>query len=419
MADPLHVRLLKAGAAEWNAFRAEDRYRPIDLSGADLRSIKLAGVHLAGVNLQGADLHGCEITESDLDWSDLRGANLSECRLWRSALPFTELEHTNFYRADLNDTEFKECRAGEANFRDARMADIDFAGASLVGANFSGADLREGWFEWADLHRANLCDADLTNANLNGAVLTSTLLVGARCQNVSMSKAIFGNTVLSRLDMSSVGIESTLHLTRSSIDRITLASFRELPVLFLRGFGLSDWEIEGARLLRPGLSDVEVRKVTTAIDELRRKQQTIGRNIYVAYAHKDAAFIDRLEEALKSQGIRCWRHFRDSSIGLLDHLVRRPLDDNPYVVLVLSTHSVEREWMKWQIEAGRELAEKHGREVLLPVAIDDAWLKSAWIEFPENADLRRRTVDVQKWSSDAVIDGLVGELVERVRQQVP
>ncbi len=54
MANEELVALLKQGAQAWNAWRAEHREAPVDLSGAALRGLDLSGADLAKADLRRA-----------------------------------------------------------------------------------------------------------------------------------------------------------------------------------------------------------------------------------------------------------------------------------------------------------------------------------------------------------------------------
>ena len=70
------VAFLKRGTEAWNAWRAENREAPVDLSGATLRALDLGGANLAGVDLRGADLRGTVLSKASLVEACLQGVNL-------------------------------------------------------------------------------------------------------------------------------------------------------------------------------------------------------------------------------------------------------------------------------------------------------------------------------------------------------
>jgi len=71
MANEDHIARLRAGVAEWNAWRDAYRDVPVDLQGAGLR-----GLDLSRADLSGADLRGTILRGARLDGARLDGANL-------------------------------------------------------------------------------------------------------------------------------------------------------------------------------------------------------------------------------------------------------------------------------------------------------------------------------------------------------
>ena len=130
----------------------------------------------------------------------------------------------------------------------------DIGGANLSGANLIAAYLREANLIGANLSEANLSMADLSRADLSRANVSGAKLCDAICwftlfTNVDLSEAI--------------GLDSVRHIGPSTIGIDTLfRSKGKIPEAFLRGCGLSPWEILAANLYRPeltpaGLSDLQ------------------------------------------------------------------------------------------------------------------------------------------------------------------
>lgn len=99
--------------------RETQQCRKCDLSGADLRGIKLAKADLSGANLSGANL-----SEVVLEGANLRGANLQKAVLVKVNLRFTNLEGANLSGANLS----------EADLRNANLTRIELKDAILTGA---------------------------------------------------------------------------------------------------------------------------------------------------------------------------------------------------------------------------------------------------------------------------------------------
>ena len=190
MANPEHVRIVKAGAdaiAEWRKSHPDER---LELEGADLRHANLIGANLSGSNLAGADLRRAELYEVDLRGADLEKANLRSIETY------------------------------DTDFRDANLRDANLTTASLYESNLDSADLRE-----ADFSFAQLFNVGVANANFE--------------------KALFLETTLADTDFSRArGLTVLRHDGPGVIDERTLRKSWPLPEVFLRGIGLSNQYIE-------------------------------------------------------------------------------------------------------------------------------------------------------------------------------
>jgi uncharacterized protein YjbI with pentapeptide repeats len=174
----------------------------------------------------------------DLIEADLRKANL---------------ENTNLSEADLSEANLENAYASEANLRNANL----FA-ANLFGTILSNSDLSS-----ADLRNANLSEADLIDTNL-----ADSLLIGT-----NLSKARVGATIFSGVNLGqTLGLEEVIHYTSSVIDTHTLQrSSGKIPAAFLRGCGLSDLDIESAKLYNLELSNDEINNILHKIHNLRAR----------------------------------------------------------------------------------------------------------------------------------------------------
>lgn len=111
-----HVALLRQGAAEWNAWRAEHDEAP-DLSGAGLRGPDLTSFDLSRANLRGADLRGTNLGNADLLGVHLDGANL-----FKAVLDGADLTGAFLYGAQfLNCAQLIVSRNWQSAFRDEEL----------------------------------------------------------------------------------------------------------------------------------------------------------------------------------------------------------------------------------------------------------------------------------------------------------
>ena len=306
-------------------------------------SLSLA--HLSGANLNGANLNGANLGGANLRGANLRGANLLGANL------------------------------GVANLRGAKLAQANLGGSKLSGAKLSGANL-----SGANLSGAVLLGAKLDQANLGGADLCLAHLEGTGLLGANLGSARLSYTTLTRSNLSAThGLVSCHHEGPSSLDHETLRRSPNLPVEFLRGCGLQDWEIEAAKLYRAGLSDEELTDITYRIHELKRRGLSLFYSVFLSHSHADKSFARALHDALQDQGIRCWLDEKQLKPGdriyeAIDHGIKHW----DKVVLCCSRAALEESWwVDHEVEKalGKEQVikreEKRTVSALVPLTLDD------------------------------------------------
>jgi Pentapeptide repeats (8 copies) len=189
----------------------------------------------------------------------------------------------------------------------------DLSGASLCRANLVKADL-----QWAVFFRANLCEADLTWANCRAATLVGANLIKADFRGVNLRGANFTEanfretnfreatvvaTVLANVDLSGTrGLDRCYHMGPSHLDHLTLQRSGRLSLTFLRGCGLSDWQIEAARLYEPGLTSEQIADILYRVHDLRATRPIQIHNLFISYSHVDSVFLEHIETNLNERG---------------------------------------------------------------------------------------------------------------------
>jgi uncharacterized protein YjbI with pentapeptide repeats len=257
-----------------------------------------------------------------------------------------------------------------ANLKGAYLSKIDLSKANLARADLSDADLIEADLRNANLTealvvRTNLFGADLTNANLRGAVITN-----AHLKNTKLHRAILGDTVMTKIDLSSaLGIEEITHSGSSSIGVDTIyASKGDIPESFLRNAGVPTDFITYMKSL-----------VGNAIEFY---------SCFISYSSKDQVFAERLHADLQGKGVRCWFATEDIKIG---DKFRSRIEDSirlyDKLLVVVSENSIRSLWVQEEVEAGLYGEHQHpGSTVLFPIRLDEAIMETqeAWA-----ASLRR------------------------------
>jgi uncharacterized protein YjbI with pentapeptide repeats len=349
MANEEQLAILRRGVDVWNNWREENPYAFVDLRHANLSE------------------------------TDLRGANLS-----RTDLAEANLDGTNLRRAFLS----------QANLRKTLLKKANLKKALLVEAN---------------LNEANLSNANFSQATLYGASLQGALLIGSNFFRTYVGDTIFANSDLSQI----IGLEQTAHNNPSFITTDTFVlSKGNIPKVFLRGCGLSDWEIESIRLYDPDLSNDDFINIQNTIFDLRRHQALQVSSLFISYNHGDGAFVDKLENYLNDKGIRFWRDIHDATAGRLEKVVNRAMRLNPTVLLILSQYSLKSDWVEHEVRTARELEKEIGRDVLCPVALDDSWKNSSWPKRIMEQVMEYNILDFSNWTDDSKFENTFNKLID-------
>lgn len=224
--------------------------------------------------------------------------------------------------------------------------------SDLGGADLGFADLSEANLRQANLYRANLRQANLRGTSLSGADLLHANLHETFLFEADLSRAHVGWTVFGDVDLSVArGLEAVKHVGPSTIGIDTLYSSQgKIPDAFLRGAGVPDNFIEYMRSL-------------------------VGKpfefySCFISYSTQDQSFADRLYADLQAKGVRCWFAPHKMSGGKklheqIDEAIR--LYDR--LLLILSEHSMESEWVKTEIAKARKREVREKRRMLFPVRL--------------------------------------------------
>ena len=257
----------------------------------------------------------------DLSGADLSGSNLRSADLVNGNLTRANLDKANLSEANLRGTHLANAHLSYANLRSAILAYADLAHADLA-----HAELIDG-----DLSRANFSDAKLIGANLSGAALRETLFVETDLSNI-------------------VGLDSCRHLGPSTLDHRTLAQSGPLPLAFLRGCGLP----ESLITYLPSLLNQPIQFYSC----------------FISYSTKDQAFADRLHADLQNKGVRCWFAPHDMAPGKKIHeQIDEAIRLHDKLLLILSEHSMNSEWVKTEIRKARKRELADQRRMLFPVSL--------------------------------------------------
>jgi hypothetical protein len=318
---------------------------------------------------QGVEVWNKWLEENPTVAIDLRGADLSK----------SDLSHADFYRADL------------------------FTG------NLSNVNLNKAILAGADLWEADLTRADLSEAFLEGTNLTGANLKGSNFWKAEAIGTIFGNVDLSEAK----GLKDVIHTGPSPISTGTFAiSKGKIPEVFLRGCGLSDWEIEMVQLYDPDLSKDQRKQILDRIFDLQASQPIQISPLFISYSHGDSEFVNKIEKSLTEKGIRFWRDIHDLKAGRIEIQIDRAITQDRTVLLILSEHSLKSDWVEHEVRTARQLEKDLDRDVLCPVALDVSWRSSRWPKRLMEQIMEYNILDFSGWQDDKKFDGMFRKLID-------
>ena len=287
---------------------------------------------------------------------------------------------------------------------------------NLIGADFSRDDLHE-----ANLREACLIGASLDGANLQGTDLSKANLVRTNLSAAILNQSNFwmaevGLTIFGQLDLSeTMGLEDVVHKGPSMISTDTFSlSKGQIPEVFLRGCGLSDWEIEHVKLYNPDLRHDEIVPIQSKIFDLRIYQALQISPLFISCSLADREFVEKLEYQLNEKGIRYWPDVHDRRASRLEMQIYRSIKQNPRVLLILSSNSIKSDLVEHEFRAARELEKDLERNVLCPVALDDSWKSNPWPEWVMAQILQYNILDFSAWKDDATFGAMFRELLNRL-----
>lgn len=302
----------------------------------------------------------------------------------------------------------------KADLDGADLRTANLRGADLDDASFKGADLRRTDFTAAFLHGADLTRVILDDTNFSYARLTEVNFGSPLVRSINFSRAHIGRTVFGDIFLSRfMGLETVVHEAPSMISTGTLAlSQGSIPAGFLRGCGLSDWEIEEMRLYNPALSNEEISDIQYKIYDMRATQALQISPLFISYSHADSTFVDKLESHLNQKRIRFWRDIHELKAGRIEKQIDKALSQNPTVLLILSSSSLKSDWVEHEVRAARGLEKELERDVLCPVALDESWKSSRWSARVMEQIMEYNILDFSEWKDDSKFDSMFRRLID-------
>lgn len=138
---------------------------------------------------------------------------------------------------------------------------------------------------------------------------------------------------------------------------------------------------------------------------------------FISYSGKDQAFAERLHADLQHKGVRCWFAPEDMKTGAN---IRPTLDESirahDKLLLVLSGHSIAKQWVEQEVETALARERKEGCTVLLPIRLDEALMEieSGWPALIRNT---RHIGDFRHWKNHDAYQEAFNRLLRDLRAE--
>lgn len=312
---------------------------------------------------------------------------------------------------------------------------------------------REAWNEWrktsderpdltgAELDNVLLRSYNLDSADFSGAKLDSVSFDEAVCDGCSFESAViydaaFIDTALRRCDFRHVTIGSSTFegcdfaesdfaeaiLRRNSFAHVSFRSVHGLDTLSYESFGNSIGI--DTFFYAGGLPEAFLRASHVPKEFIQYASSLVGKAIeyyscFLSHSSKDDEFVRRLYNDLQGKNIRTWFAPEDLKIGDRFHSrIDESIRIHDKLVIILSANSVTSDWVEREVERALDRERKEEKDILFPIAIDDAGFNS---ERPWATDirLRRHIGDFRKWKSHDDYTNAFDRLVRDLKKSQP
>jgi uncharacterized protein YjbI with pentapeptide repeats len=247
-----------------------------------------------------------------------------------------------------------ENRKLRPNLIRADLRGMNLSGLDLKNLDLRGTVFRDANLVGADLRNSYLNTADLSGADLTNAILLNTNFFGSKLRHADFAGTVMGFTSFGNVDLSEVkNLESVKHRGPSSIGLDTIYKSRgNISEEFLRDCGLPESFI------------TYMRSLTGEAVEFY--------SCFISYSHKDEEFVHRLYSRMRRASLRVWFAPEDIKGGRKIHeQVFSAIREYDKLLIVLSEHSLQSEWVMTEIRKARKTEREENRRKLFPIRLVD------------------------------------------------
>jgi MinD-like ATPase involved in chromosome partitioning or flagellar assembly len=138
-------------------------------------------------------------------------------------------------------------------------------------------------------------------------------------------------------------------------------------------------------------------------------------SVFISYSPKDKEFVHRLHGDLAKKGVRTWLDAQDLNAGdVWQERIREAIKESDKILLILSDHSVESEWVRREVDQAFEKERESNKLVLVPITLDNTVMSS---NAPWASDIRkvRHIGDFRNWKDSAEYQSAIDRLLRDLR----
>lgn len=254
-----------------------------DLRGADLRASSFENANLTFSNMWNADMRGAHMKNANLSrvyvgWASEWNADL---KMFDEIGTSANFANVNFEGANLS---YADLTAANLSYTHLQKACLDHA--NLMKAKLHGVEAIDASFIQANLVGTDLTESTIAQCDFTGAWLLKTNLYKAKLSKSTLDGAVFGQTLLSDIDLTlTEKLDKTVHLGPSSVDYTTIKR------LSLSANGEEFLERCGIPKLEQFSTDSSIYSHPICL---------------FIYAPEDKYIVDEMSNILKNNNVRSW-----------------------------------------------------------------------------------------------------------------